>query len=185
MVIARGGRAGEVVIVRLETGELLLESLRALCRRERVRNGVILTGFGSLSASRVTGVTSAAYPPTRFYDRRSRAGVEILALSGVIADYHVHAHMVMCDRRRAFGGHVEEGCRILSLSEIAIMRVDRIRLRRLLDRRTGQKLLAVVDRYGGDGIDQEGSLLAVARRLARRPPPAPRRRPALSERPRR
>lgn len=168
MVIGRGGRVGEVVIVRLQKGELLLESLRAICRREKIRNGVILTGFGSLDRARVTGVVSPAYPPTRFYDNRSRAGVEILALSGVIADYHVHAHMVMCDRRKAFGGHVEAGCRVLSLSEIAIMRVDRLRLKRLLDPTTGQKLLGVVRRYRRDGVDQEGSLLVVQERLARR-----------------
>ncbi len=168
MTIGRGGRAGDVVIVRLARGDLLLESLHRICRRERIRNGVILTGFGSLSVSRVTGVVSARYPPTRFYDNRSRAGVEILALSGIIADYHVHAHLVLCDRRKAFGGHLEEGCRTLSLCEIAIMRVDRMKLRRVLDRTTGQKLLEVVRRYGGRAIDQEGSLVTVQRRLAAR-----------------
>ena len=115
----------------------------------------------------MTGVVSPAYPARRFYDNRSKAGVEILAISGVIADYHVHAHMVMCDRRRAFGGHLEEGCRVLSLCEIAIMRVNRVKLRRVLDRTTGQKLLTVVTRYGRDGVDQEGSLLRVAQRLTR------------------
>jgi hypothetical protein len=167
-VVGRGGRAGEVVVVRLARGDRLLESLREICRREKIRNGVILTGFGSLSRSRVTGVVSPAYPPTRFYDNRARAGVEILALSGLIADYHVHAHVVLCDRRKAFGGHLEEGCRVLSLSEIAILRLDRLKLERVLDPTTGQKLLRVTRRYGRDGGDQEGSLLAVQRRLARR-----------------
>ncbi len=168
MVIGRGGRAGAIVVVRLSKGDLLLESLRAICRQEGIRNGVILTGFGSLYESRVTGVVSPAYPATRFYDNRSKAGVEILAISGIIADYHVHAHMVMCDRHRAFGGHLEEGCRVLSLSEIAILRMDRLRLKRRVDPATGQKLLGVVSRYDGTGIDQEGSLLTVQQRLARR-----------------
>lgn len=168
MIVGRRGRAGGVVVVRLERGELLLESLRALCRRERIRNGVILTGFGSLDRSRVTGVVSPAYPPTRFYDNRARAGVEILAISGVVADYHVHAHVVMCDRRKAFGGHLEEGCRVLSLSEIAILRVDRLRLKRLLDPATGQKLLQVLSHYGRADVDQEGSLLEVQKRFTRR-----------------
>jgi predicted DNA-binding protein with PD1-like motif len=167
MVIGRGGRTGTVVVVRLQPGELLLESLQEICRRERIRNGVIVTGFGSLSASRVTGVVSPAYPPTRFYDRRSRAGVEILAISGVIADFHVHAHVVLCDRRMAFGGHLEAGCRTLSLCELVLMRVDRVKLARRLDPASGQKLLQVVRRYARAGTDQEGSLLAVQARLAR------------------
>jgi predicted DNA-binding protein with PD1-like motif len=167
-VVARGGRAGPVVVVRLARGDRLLESLREICRRERIRNGVILTGFGSLSEARVTGVVTPSYPPTRFYERRSGAGVEILALSGVVADYHIHAHVVLSDRRAAFGGHLEEGCRVLSLSEVAILRLDRLRLKRVLDPTTGQKLLTVVRRYREVGVDQEGSLLTVQRRLSDR-----------------
>lgn len=169
-MIARGARAGSIVVVRLAYGDLLLESLQDICRAEKIRNGVILTGFGSLTDLSVSGVRGPAYPPRRFYNRKTPRGVEILALSGVIADYHVHAHLVLCDRVRAFGGHLEPGCRVLSLAEIAIMRLDRVKLARRLDTVTGQKLLQVVPSYGrGLGpLDQEGSLLTVEKRLTRR-----------------
>ena len=90
-------------------------------------------------------------------------------MSGVIADYHVHCHLVLCDRRAAFGGHLEPGCRVLSLAEIALMRVDGVKLARRLDPTTGQKLLQSVTSYAttNRGPDQEGSLHTVARRLAR------------------
>lgn len=169
-MIARGARAGRIVVVRLAYGDLLLESLREICRAEKIRNGVILTGFGSLTDLSVTGVLGPAFPPRRFYNRRTPRGVEILALSGVIADYHVHAHMVLCDKDRAFGGHLEPGCRILSLAEIVIMRLEGVKLARRLDPTTGQKLLQAVRAYTGrDGEpDREGSLLTVPKRLARR-----------------
>ena len=169
-MVARGGRSGSIVVVRLAYGDLLLESLQEICRKEKIRNGVILTGFGSLTDLAVTGVVGAAFPPRRFYRRSTPRGVEILAISGVVADYHVHVHMVLCDRRHAFGGHLEPGCRVLSLAEIAIMRVDRVKLARRLDPTTGQKLLQSVRTYArpNGGPDQEGSLVAVARRLGRR-----------------
>lgn len=157
--------------MRLAYDDLLLESLQEICRRERIRNGVIVTGFGSLTDLSVTGVVGPAFPPERFYNRRAPRGVEIIAMSGVIADYHVHCHVVLCDRDRAFGGHLEEGCRVLSLAEIVLMRVDGVRLARKIDPATGQKLLQSVrtyDRRNG-GPDQEGSLTTVERRLARRP----------------
>jgi len=165
--VGRGGKAGEVVVVRLAYGELLLESLQRLCRAEGIRNGVVLTGFGSLTDLSVTGVVGPAFPPRRFYNRRAPRGVEIIGMSGVVADYHVHCHLTLCDKRGAFGGHLEEGCRVLSLTEIAIMKLGRLKMKRILDPTTGQKLLQVVRRYDGRGRDQEGSLVAVQKRLAR------------------
>ena len=169
-MIAGGARAGRIVVARLAYGDLLLESLQDICQREKIRNGVILSGFGSLTHHAVTGVVGAAFPPRRFYRRTTPRGVEIIAMSGVIADYHVHCHIVLCDRRGAFGGHLEEGCRVLSLAEIALMRVDGIKMARRVDPTTGQKLLQEIDRYGtrNGGPDQEGSLVTVARRLRTR-----------------
>jgi predicted DNA-binding protein with PD1-like motif len=169
-MIAHGARPGRVVVVRLAYGDPLLESLQEICRGQRIRNGVILTGFGSLTDVSVTGVVGPGFPPRRFYHLKRPRGVEILAISGVVADYHVHAHIVLCDRSRAFGGHLEPGCRVLSLAEIAIMRVEGVKLARRLDRTTGQKLLEAVRSYAPrDGKpDQEGSLVAVRQRLARR-----------------
>lgn len=169
-MIARGGRSGSIVVARLAYGDLLLETLQEICRKEKIRNGVILTGFGSLTDVVVTGVVGPAFPPRRFYRRQTPRGVEILAISGVVADYHVHVHVVLCDRRHAFGGHLEPGCRVLSLAEIAIVRVDGVKLARQLDPGTGQKLLQSVRAYSrhNGGPDQEGSLVTVAKRLGRR-----------------
>ena len=166
--VGRGGTPGEVIVVRLAYGDLLLESLREICRAEGIRNGVILTGFGSLTDLSVTGVVGPAFPPRRVYNRRAPRGVEIVGMSGVIADYHVHCHLTLCDQRRAFGGHLEEGCGVLSLAEIALLKLGRLKMKRTLDPKTGQKLLQVVRRYGGRALDQEGSLVTVQQRLARR-----------------
>jgi hypothetical protein len=67
----------------------------------------------------------------------------------------------------AFGGHLETGCRVLSLAEIVIQRIDGVKLARRVDPTTGQTLLQRVSSYGANGRpDQEGSLMAVRRRLA-------------------
>ena len=56
----------------------------------------------------------------------------------------------------------------LSLAEIALLKLGRLKLQRTLDPATGQKLLQVVSRYDGRRVDQEGSLVTVQKRLARR-----------------
>lgn len=164
-LVAGGARAGEIVVVRLAYGDFLLESIQEVCRQRGIRNGVILTGFGSLSDVAVSGAVGASFPPRKFYRRTRPRGVEILAMSGVIANYHVHCHLVLSDRNGAFGGHLERGCRVLSLAEIALMRVTGIRLARVLDPTTGQRLLQSVRTYPRveDAPEQESLHLAAAR----------------------
>jgi hypothetical protein len=168
-MVATGARAGEIVVVRLAYGELLLESIQEICKQQGIRNGLILTGFGSLTDIAVSGAIGASFPPSKFYQRTKPRGVEILGMSGVIADYHVHCHMVLSDRTAAFGGHLERGNRILSLAEIAIMRVTGVKLARLVDDTTGQKLLQSVRAYPQrvEG-EEEGSLHVVASRIKKR-----------------
>jgi uncharacterized protein len=167
-MVAGGARAGEIVVVRLAYGELLLESIQEICKERRIRDGVILTGFGSLTDIAVSGAVGASFPPRKFYQRTRPRGVEILAMAGVIANYHVHCHLVLSDQNRAFGGHLEQGCRVLSLAEIALMRVSGIKLARLVDPTTGQKLLQKVRAYPrGDAAEEEGSLHVVAKRIGK------------------
>ena len=166
-MVAGGARAGEIVVVRLAYGELLLESIQEICKQRRIRDGVILTGFGSLTDIAVSGAVGASFPPRKFYRRTRPRGVEILAMAGVIANYHVHCHLVLSDRNQAFGGHLERGCRVLSLAEIALMRVSGIKLARLVDATTGQKLLQKVRAYPRDNGAEEGSLHVVAARIGK------------------
>jgi len=76
-MIARGARAGRIVVLRLAYGDRLLESLREICRQQKIRNGVILTGFGSLTDVAVSGAIGPSFPPKNFYRRTTPRGVEI------------------------------------------------------------------------------------------------------------
>jgi predicted DNA-binding protein with PD1-like motif len=168
-LVAGGARAGEIVVVRLAYGDLLLESIQEICKQRKIRDGVILTGFGSLTDVAVSGAVGASFPPRKFYQRTQPRGVEILAMAGVIANYHVHCHLVLTDRNQAFGGHLEKGCRVLSLAEIALMRVRGIKLARVVDDTTGQRLLQKVQAYPAVlEAGQEGSLHTVASRIAKK-----------------
>lgn len=166
-MVAGGARPGEIVVVRLAYGDLLLESIQEICRQKRIRDGLIMTGFGSLTDIAVSGAVGASFPPRKFYQRTRPRGVEILAMSGVIADYHVHCHLVLSDRNQAFGGHLERGCRVLSLAEIALMRVTGVKLARLVDATTGQRLLQSVRAYPKrDAAAEQDSLHIAARRIS-------------------
>ncbi len=144
MISGKASAVGEVIVARLEHGEDLFESLEKICREQDIRNGVILTGFGSVGRSQLMGASSTAYPELEFYHDRREEGLEILAISGVIADYEVHAHMVLSNQDRAIGGHIEPGCRILTLCELVIAKLDGIQLKRLPDPKLKHRVLQVV-----------------------------------------
>lgn len=159
MVIGNGGRLGEVVVARMEVGEDLLEGLTKICKENGIRNGVILSGFGSVSRAVVSGTATDQFPPDDFYKIDRSEGVEILAISGVIADYHVHAHVSLCTPSESFGGHLEKGNIIFSLAEVVIAGLEDLQLKRMRDPVTQQRLLQVVDSYDGLPDEEEGESL--------------------------
>ncbi len=120
-----------VVIVSLGRGDLLLESLRQVASDADVHTGVVMTGLGSLSRGRIHWVaTNAELPLDKLAELPGP--LEVVALSGVIASHQPHVHIALQDAKgRCYGGHVEEGCEVLTLSEISILRTPDIHLLRI------------------------------------------------------
>ena len=123
-----------IIVVALRPGELLLESLSEVARQAEIHSGIVLSGIGSLTKGRIHTVSSNDYPPTNnFIDLEGP--LEVVQFGGIIANYEPHIHISLWDRDRRFhGGHLEEGCEILALSELSIQRLPQLRLtRRPLD----------------------------------------------------
>ena len=127
-------RQAGIVVVALRRGELLLESLREVARQADIHSGVLMTGLGSLTRARIHTVISNDYPPQEEY-LDLPGPLEVVHFSGIIAGYEPHVHISLWDREKRFhGGHLEEGCEILTLGEVSIQRLPELRLtRRALD----------------------------------------------------
>jgi uncharacterized protein len=130
-----------VIIVSLGYGDLLLESLRQAAREADIHTGVLMTGLGSLTHGRIHWVVSNTMPPQdRFIDLEGP--LEVVGFSGIIASYepHVHINLMEADGT-CYGGHLEDGCSILTLSEISILRTPDLRLTRRIRDGSPFKLL--------------------------------------------
>ncbi|MBX6771376.1 MAG: DNA-binding protein [Chloroflexi bacterium] len=123
-----------VVVVALRPGELLLESIRATAYQANIHSGIVLSGIGSLTRARIHTVASNDYPPDNQY-LELPGPLEVVQFGGIIAEYEPHVHISLWDQAKHFhGGHLEDGCEILALAEIAILRLPTLRLaRRALD----------------------------------------------------
>lgn len=126
------GRIRDIVVVRCELGEDLLECIKKAIADHHIKNGVIVTGYGTLDQSRVHMVTSSGFPIEEFIDEKEKP-LEVLSIDGVIADGELHAHIVISDVDRAYGGHLEPGCRVLYLAEVVIGILEDIDLKRQTD----------------------------------------------------
>ena len=50
------------IIIRLDQGEMLLESIETVISEANIKNGVVISGIGTLSDARIHSVTITGYP---------------------------------------------------------------------------------------------------------------------------
>jgi uncharacterized protein len=129
MELLEDKRAG-IVIVTLTRGELILESLGEVARQADIHSGVVMSGIGSVTSARIHTVVTNDYPPQDEY-LDLEGPLEVVQFGGIIANYQPHIHISLWDREKRYhGGHLEEGCAILALSEISIHLLPELRLAR-------------------------------------------------------
>ncbi len=119
-----------LIVVSLGNGDLLLESIREVAKRADVHTGVLLSGLGSLSKGHYHTVVTNEMPPKNLFVELP-GPLEIVSFGGVIAGYEPHVHICLMDASgKLYGGHLEDGCAILTLAEFAIRRVPDLKLTR-------------------------------------------------------
>jgi uncharacterized protein len=109
----------QVFLVRLNPGDDVLLSLRAAVQESGIRSGVVLSGIGSLSRYRVHVVKTTNLPPGDVFFE-GEGPYDILGLTGYVLDGRVHAHITFSDTEKARGGHLEEGCRVLTFAVVTL-----------------------------------------------------------------
>jgi len=132
--VIRGRLTSELLLVRFDPGELMLEGLRELLKAEDIRTAIVVSGIGTFSDCRIHH-SIAGYPPnlmTRHQHYTEMKGCyEISAIQGIIADGEPHLHVTLCEGEKTIAGHLEDGCRVMTLAEIAILRADAGKARRV------------------------------------------------------
>ncbi len=114
---------GNVVLVRLNPGDDVLEGLRAAVRENNIKNAVILAGVGSVISHHFHVIASTVNPPKEYFTK-GEAAADILNLNGMIINGRVHAHITFSNEKVAYGGHLEKGCEVLTFSAITLAEVD-------------------------------------------------------------
>ncbi len=141
MNIMQRGDFAHTVVIGLGPGEMLLESIRAACRKAKVVNGAVVSGVGTLKTCRMHYIEHTDFPPKdRFFTIEKP--LELVSVSGIIADGEPHLHIVISHAdSEVWAGHLEDGSEVAYLAEIAILRFNGLRLARRLDEDRKIKLI--------------------------------------------
>lgn len=110
-------------VVRLNHGDDILVSLREAVKQKNIQHGVILGAIGSTTSYHFHVVSSPEMPPAELYPKGEGA-FDIATMTGFIFNGRVHCHIIFSDDKIAFGGHLEEGCRVLTFNVVTIGEVE-------------------------------------------------------------
>ncbi|HUT25468.1 MAG TPA: PPC domain-containing DNA-binding protein [Sumerlaeia bacterium] len=141
MNVMKSAAPTRTVVIGLQPGEMLLESIRDAARAHGIENGAVASGIGTLKTCRMHYIEHTDFPPSdRFYTLEKP--LELLSVSGVIADGEPHLHIVVsCGEGEVYAGHLEDGSEVLYLAEIVIQVFNDLKLTRRLDPERGIRLL--------------------------------------------
>jgi len=106
----------------LNRDALLLESILDVIQQKNIQDGYVSISAGSVQTCTYHYVTSTALKPVNAF-KTVKGPFEILNAGGIIAAGEPHIHITLSSPDKgAFGGHLENGCRVLYLAEITILK---------------------------------------------------------------
>ncbi|MFW6026289.1 MAG: PPC domain-containing DNA-binding protein [Candidatus Woesearchaeota archaeon] len=120
----------DIIVVNCGLEKDLLGEINKSIEKHNIKNGVILSGYGTLSEAVLHMVTTTDYPVKEHFEEMNKP-LEIISIDGLIVEGDLHAHITLSDKDQAYGGHLEPGCKVLYLAEIVIgIFEDNIKLKR-------------------------------------------------------
>lgn len=122
---------GRIIVIRLTNGDLLLESILKVIREEKITDGTLISGYGTLKRCVLHMInTTDSFPAGEDYPAWEGSPLELVSMTGIIADSIPHIHAVVSDKGTAVGGHLEPGCETAYLAEIVIYEHQKLALTR-------------------------------------------------------
>jgi predicted DNA-binding protein with PD1-like motif len=122
-VVTAPSEIKRVVVIRVKYDTDLLKGLEEAVKKEKIKNGVFLSGAGSLTSYRVHAVSNTTFPSTQAYSE-AKGPFDLLAVTGYVLNGRIHAHITLVDTNKAFGGHLHEGTKVFTFAIVTLGILD-------------------------------------------------------------
>ncbi len=123
-VYALNANLQRIVVLRFKFGTDLLAGLQRMVKEEKIRNAVILSGFGSVRNYQVHQVSNRDLPSKDTFVKDPTMPADIVSMSGVVTEGRVHPHITLANAEKAFGGHLEPGTNVFTFAVITLGVLD-------------------------------------------------------------
>jgi predicted DNA-binding protein with PD1-like motif len=123
-VYALSGHLERIVVLRFKYNTDLLAGLQKMIKQEKIRNAVILSGFGSVRDYQVHQVGNREFPPKDVFVKNPTAPADITGMSGLVMDGRVHPHITLANADKAFGGHLEPDTKVFTFAVVILGVLD-------------------------------------------------------------
>lgn len=113
----------KLVLIHLNKGDDMLDCIIKAIEKYNIKNGVIVSLIGTLDKACFHMIqTTKDIPTNKFYS--VQGPIEVTSGQGLIINGEPHIHVSFASPEHAYMGHLEKGCRVLYLAEIAIQELS-------------------------------------------------------------
>ena len=138
-----GKHTGRVLVLSLERGELLLESIEEQCRKAGFLYATVETAIGTLQKTVYHRVLTLENKSTQQFET-IETPVELANVDGMIVEGQAHLHFASSDPDRCYIAHLEYGSEVLYLAEVVLAELEPMPLGRRKNE-VGRNLLTLLE----------------------------------------
>jgi uncharacterized protein len=123
-----------VVLVMLDRGDLMLESVQEVVTKEQINTAAITGGIGSFSRVQLHTITTTGFP-TNDKVWGFTGPIELASVQGSVIGGDVHAHIVVYDwdAKQTYLGHLEPGSVVAYRAEVSLTVLEGVKTERYND----------------------------------------------------
>jgi predicted DNA-binding protein with PD1-like motif len=119
-VYAIDGKFERVVILRFKHDVDLLSGLERMVKEQKIKNGVIIAGIGSVRGYHYHVVSNRTFPSKNVFMRDPETPADIAGMNGYVINGKLHPHITFATDKNAFGGHLEPDTRVFTFAVVTI-----------------------------------------------------------------
>jgi predicted DNA-binding protein with PD1-like motif len=117
---AISGQFDRVVVIRVKNKVDLLHGIEEMVKKEHIKNGVILSGIGSLRGYHVHQINNRDFPTRNIFTKALTTPCDLVGMNGYVVNGVVHAHMMLGTGEKAINGHLEPGTEVFTYAIVTV-----------------------------------------------------------------
>jgi predicted DNA-binding protein with PD1-like motif len=133
-VSAVTGHFERIVVLHFKYQTDLLAGMQKMVKQEKIQNGVVLAGVGSVRGYQVHQVSNRTFPSQNSFTKNPTQPADLVSMNGYVINGRIHAHMTLATPDKVIAGHLEPGTEVFTFAVVTIGVMNDVDFRGLDDK---------------------------------------------------